>query len=139
VGVLQVGSGLDLGEEPFGSDHGGQLRPKYLECDLALVLEILGEVHSGHATRAELTLEAVAVGEGRLEAVDLLGSVGHRAIPQGFSFIMRARRGRDQKSDTSDLCPQDPSCHVTRTGFPAGDSGCGTNLVTQRSRGKHAE
>jgi hypothetical protein len=64
VRVLQVGGGLDLGEEPLGADHGGQLGPEHLDRDLAVVLQVVGEVHRGHATRAQLAVEAVAVGEG---------------------------------------------------------------------------
>ncbi len=50
--MLQVGRGLDLGEEAFGPDDSGELRPEHLERDLAIVLEVLGEVHGGHAAGA---------------------------------------------------------------------------------------
>ncbi len=36
----------------------------------ALVLQVLGEVHRGHAARADLTLDGIAVGEGGFETVD---------------------------------------------------------------------
>ena len=42
--------------------------------DVALVLDVVGEVDGGHATCADLTLDAVAVGEGGFEAVE---DVGH--------------------------------------------------------------
>ena len=49
VRVLQVGGRLDLAEEPVGADDRGQLRPQDLDRDLAVVLEVLGEVHRRHA------------------------------------------------------------------------------------------
>ena len=65
--MLEVGGGLDLGQEPLGADHGGELGAQHLERDLAVVPEVLGEVDGGHAARAELALDAVAVGEGGCE------------------------------------------------------------------------
>ena len=65
VRVLEVGGGLDLAQEPLGADDRGQLGPQHLDRDLAVVLEVLGEVDGGHAALAELALEAVAVGTGR--------------------------------------------------------------------------
>ena len=35
-----------------------------LERDFPLVLQVLGEMHGGHAAGAELTLDAVPIGEG---------------------------------------------------------------------------
>ena len=49
---------------PLGAEHGGKLGAQDLEGDLALVLEILGQVDGGHAALAQLALDAVAVGEG---------------------------------------------------------------------------
>ena len=78
VGVLQVGDGLDLAEEPLGADHGGEVGAEHLDGDLALVAEVVGEVDGGHAALAELALDAVAVGENGAEALD---GVGHAAEP----------------------------------------------------------
>ena len=55
-------------QEPVGAEDGGKLGLEDLERDLAVVLEVLGEVHRGHAALAELTLDAVAVGQGGDEA-----------------------------------------------------------------------
>ena len=74
--MLQVGRGLDLGQEPLGADHGGELGAEHLERDLAVVAEVLGQVDGGHAAGAELALEAVAVGEGGLEAAEQFGHGG---------------------------------------------------------------
>ena len=59
--MLQVRRGLDLGQEPLGAEHRGQLRAQDLERDLAVVPEVLGEVDGRHAAGAELALDAVAV------------------------------------------------------------------------------
>ena len=55
---------LDLPQEPSGAERGGELGPQHLDRDLAVVLEVLGEIDGGHAALAELALDAVAVGEG---------------------------------------------------------------------------
>ena len=67
--VLQVGRGLDLGEEPLRADDGGELRAKDLDRHLAIVLEVVGQVDGGHPPLPQLPLEPVAVGEGGLEAL----------------------------------------------------------------------
>ena len=69
VGVLQRRDGLDLTQEALGADDGGQLGAEDLDGDLAVVLEVLGEVDRGHAALAQLALEAVAVGEGGTQGV----------------------------------------------------------------------
>ena len=74
MGVLQVGDGLDLAEEPLGPDHGRELGPEHLDGDLAGVPKVLGEVDRGHAPRPELALDAVAVGQSCGEARE---GVGH--------------------------------------------------------------
>ena len=67
--MLQVGGELDLGQEPLGADHGGELGAQELERDLAVVPEVLGEIDGGHAAGADLAFDPVAVGERYLEAV----------------------------------------------------------------------
>ena len=52
VRVLEIGGGLDLAQEPLGADHRGQLGAQDLDRDLAVVLEVLREVHRGHAALA---------------------------------------------------------------------------------------
>jgi hypothetical protein len=64
VRVLQVGGGLDLFQKPFRTDHRRELRPQHFHCDLAIVFEVVREIHRGHPARAELALDAVAVAQG---------------------------------------------------------------------------
>jgi hypothetical protein len=80
--VLQGGGGLDLHHEPLGAQHGGQLGLEDLEGDLAVVPEVLGEVHRRHAALAQLALDAVALGEGGGETGER--RVAHRS-PRGSS------------------------------------------------------
>ena len=67
--MLQVCGDLDLFEKPFRTEGGGQLEPQHLDRDLAMVFEVLGEVHRRHAARTQLFLDGVAVGEGGGETV----------------------------------------------------------------------
>ena len=61
--MLQVGRGPDLGEEPRGADHRGELGAQHLEGDRRLELEVLGQVDGGHATRTDFALDPVAAGK----------------------------------------------------------------------------
>ena len=63
VRVLEVGGGLDLGQEALGADDGGEFGAEDLDGDGAIVLEVVGQVDRGHAALAELALDAVAVGQ----------------------------------------------------------------------------
>ena len=56
-----------------GAEDGGELRPEDLDGDLAVVLQVVREIDSGHATRAELALDAVAVGKDGAEAAERVG------------------------------------------------------------------
>jgi hypothetical protein len=69
VRVLKRRGGLDLGDEALGADHGGELGSQHLHRDLAPVLQIVGEVYRGHAARAELRVQLVAVGERAAKAL----------------------------------------------------------------------
>jgi hypothetical protein len=68
VRVLQVGGGLDLGEETLGAHDRRELGLQDLDGHPAAVLEILGQVYRGHAAFAQGALEAVSVGQGRRQA-----------------------------------------------------------------------
>jgi hypothetical protein len=65
----------DLAGEALGAEGGGELGAEDLEGDPAVVLQVLGEVDGGHAALAELPLDAVALGEGGLEAGHRVGHV----------------------------------------------------------------
>ena len=62
VGMLQVGRDGDFAEEPLGAEGGGDLRAHHLDGNRAIMLEVTGQVHSGHASGTELALDRVPPG-----------------------------------------------------------------------------
>jgi hypothetical protein len=81
--VLQSGRRLDLGQEPLGAEHRRQVGLEDLDRHLAVVPEVFGQVHRGHAALAQLPLEAVAVGEACPEALKTHGETPGQASPTG--------------------------------------------------------
>ncbi len=67
---------LDLLHESLAADHGGQLGLKQLEGDVAVVLQVGAQVHRRHPALTDVSLDAVAAGQGRVEAVGLLSHAG---------------------------------------------------------------
>ena len=63
--------------------HRREFRTQHLYGDPAFVLEVLGEVHRGHAALTELALDAVAIGKR-----------GGETIAHGRSPSMRMRSAR---------------------------------------------
>ncbi len=55
--MLEIGRGLDLGQEALSPEHGGQLRLHDLDRYLPLVPHVIGKVDGSHATLAELGAE----------------------------------------------------------------------------------
>ena len=80
--MVEPGGDLDLGQEPLDAEHGAELGAEHLERDLAVVLEVGGEVDRGHAAGAELALDPVALlqrgGEATVVAHGLGGITGGR-------------------------------------------------------------
>ncbi len=67
VGMLQPGRGLDLAQEPLATQGRPEIGMQHLDSDLAVMAEIVGEVHRRHAALSELALDPVAVRERRGE------------------------------------------------------------------------
>ena len=78
VRVLEPGRGLDLAQEALRAEHRAEFGVEHLERDGPVVPEVAGEVHGGHAAAPELALERVAVGQGGLQSIEV---VGHRHPP----------------------------------------------------------
>ena len=76
---------MDLAEEPLRAEHRGQLGFQNLDRDLALMLDVVCEIHRRHPTGAYLTLDPIAVGESNFKAVEELSA--HRA-----GLIMRGQQ-----------------------------------------------
>jgi hypothetical protein len=81
--VGQAGSELDLTKEPVGADGGRKVGTEDFQGDLAVVAEVLGQEHHGHAALAELALEVIAAGQAGGELV-LQG--GHRERKDACDF-----------------------------------------------------
>src|SRR5881296_2236357 len=78
--MLQLCREADLSEEPLGAEDGRKLGAEHLERDGAVVFNVAGEVHRGHPTAAELTLDRVAARKGRPHALRNVGHVA-RSLP----------------------------------------------------------
>ncbi len=65
--MAQLGREPDLAQKALGAERLRQIGLEHLDRDLAIVFEVAREVHGRHAARAELALDAIAVGEGGLK------------------------------------------------------------------------
>ena len=79
--MLERCCGPDLDDEAFAAEDSGGLRLQNLEGDLAVVPDVVGQVHGGHAALAQLALDAVAVGQRRAQPI--------QRIAQGDSGVER--------------------------------------------------
>jgi len=71
--MLQLCRSLDLAQEPLGAQRRAEVRMQHLDGHITLVLEIVREVHGGHAALPKFTVSAVAVGKGGGETGDDIG------------------------------------------------------------------
>jgi hypothetical protein len=109
--VLQVGGDLDLVQEPLGAEDGRKLRVENLDGDLAIVLQVVGEVDRRHAAAAELALDAIAVGQSGLQAFK---NVGHGSSKTrsyvrvdgwaGYKMLPR-QAGSNERHQMLEECP----------------------------------
>jgi len=78
--MLQPRRGADFRQEPFAAECGAEVGMQHLDRDIALVFQVVREVHRSHAAGAEFALDAIAVGEGGREAQEV-GALAHCAVP----------------------------------------------------------
>lgn len=88
--MLQARRRANLAQEPIGSECGAQVRMRHLGGHIPSVLEIVREIHGGHAAGAELARQARAAIERRSEAFRWSGH-GTR-MPSGRSRVERLAR-----------------------------------------------
>ena len=69
VGVLEPGGGPDFREESLAPEGGAQVGMEDLDGDVAVVLEVVGEIDGRHPALAQLALDPVASLEGLGEAL----------------------------------------------------------------------
>ena len=78
VRVIESRRELDFAKETLAPQRFGELGAQHLDCNLATMLAIMGEIDGGHSALTELTIELVAVGERAGERFE----VGHgRKLP----------------------------------------------------------
>ena len=61
--MAQLRRELDLAQEALRAQRLRDLGIHHLDRHVTVVLEVVREVHRGHAARAELALDAIAVGQ----------------------------------------------------------------------------
>ncbi len=67
--MLQGRFDLNFAQEPLGADGGGELRAQNFERYVTVVMEVAGEVDTGHPPPSESALDRIAAQEGRLKAI----------------------------------------------------------------------
>ena len=108
--MLQVGGGLDLAQKALGADDRGELWLQHLDRDLAIVLEVVGEIDRRHAAGPKFALDAVVVGERGGEAGE---GVGHCFAMVSFSS--------SRKLNTTTTCTAVPdSPRIIKNRWPSG-------------------
>src|SRR6185437_13839523 len=63
VRMLQPRGGAYLAQEPIGTECGTEIRMQHLDRDVAIVLEIVSEIHRRHAAGAKLALDPIPLGQ----------------------------------------------------------------------------
>ena len=80
VRMLEPGGDADLAGEAVGAEGRGELGAEHFDGDLAVVLQVVGKVHGGHAALAELALDPVGGAEGTLKLVAQVAGRGSRRV-----------------------------------------------------------
>ena len=78
--MLQPGCGLDFPEEPIDTNQFRQIAMHDFDRDLAIVAEVVREIHVRHAAGTDLPLDGVAVRQGRFETVERFHAMGQNMI-----------------------------------------------------------
>jgi hypothetical protein len=71
--MLKLGRDADLAQKALRAERLRQIAPEDFDRDLAVVLEVFGELHCRHPARTELPLHTVVLGEGDGRGVRLGG------------------------------------------------------------------
>src|SRR4051812_17035069 len=80
--MLQIRRRLDLGKETFGAEYSGEIGFEDLQCDTAVVADVVRQEDRCHAARTDLTHDAVAVGERFYEVLLRAQHVGLNMAPR---------------------------------------------------------
>ena len=102
--MVQARRDRDLAEEAFAGERPGEVGVKDLDGDVAVVLEVAGEVDRGHPARPELALDPVAAGQRRRETYGVgahRGAPGHELDYSAFTFLKRSRIERSSTESSA--------------------------------------
>ena len=61
--MIQARGQLNLSKKALAAERFGEIGTQHLDRDFPAVLVVVGQVDRGHAARAELAVEAIAIGE----------------------------------------------------------------------------
>ena len=97
VRMIELRADADLLEEALGAKHRCEIRPEDLECHLAIVLQVLGEIDRSHPARTEFALERIAVDKSESQSGEKIGHGGlggsghphHRSQPSARQRAVR--------------------------------------------------
>jgi hypothetical protein len=65
--MLEARGGADLAQEALTAEGGAEVGVQHLDGDVAVVADVMRQVHGGHATLPKLALDAVATAKGGAE------------------------------------------------------------------------
>ena len=78
--MLEPGGDADLAGEAVRAEGRGELGAEHLDGDLAVVLEVVGQVDGGHPALSEFALDPVSRAEGTLKLVAQVAGRGSRRV-----------------------------------------------------------
>ena len=61
--MIQARGQLNLSKKALAAERFGEIGMQHFDRDFPIVLEVVGQVDGGHPARAELAVEAIAIGE----------------------------------------------------------------------------
>ena len=67
--MLQTRGRTNLGAKALAAQRRAEIGVQHFDRDIAIVFDVVREVHGGHAAGAELAIEAVAAAKGGGEAI----------------------------------------------------------------------
>jgi hypothetical protein len=104
--MVELAGDLDLADEALHTERCRQFGTQHLERHGTVEPQVAREIHDSHPAAADLALDGIAVGQGRLEMLQSVCHVGRRRIRMGRVRIglsggaCQANRGLDARLTT---------------------------------------
>ena len=92
VRMLKVGGNLNFLQESLCAEGLGKLRAQNLECDLAMVPEVVRKEDRSHSSFADTPLDPILVGERGCKCVELGRFLCHRGASRKGTVTEKIRR-----------------------------------------------